>query len=298
MSSYLVTGGAGFIGSNLARRLLREGHKVLVIDDLSTGSLDNIPKGASFIRGAKIKNIYNYKMFDGIFHLGAPSSTPMYREDRSLVGKAISDFVLILEYAKRNNIKLVYASSSSVYNNCLIPYKEEMNLFPTDFYTEVRICWERLARVFYEQYNVKSIGLRLFAVYGPHEEAKKTYANLISQMLWAKLKDETFEIYGKGEQRRDETFVSDVVEAFVKAMNSDIDCDVFNIGTGINYSINDIANRIGVEIKYVPVPFNNYVEITLADTLKAEKVLGFKSKVALEEGLKRLKDWTIKGIDE
>jgi UDP-glucose 4-epimerase len=157
-----------------------------------------------------------------------------------------------------------------------------------DFYTEVRLIWERLAKVYNDFYGTQTVGLRLFSVYGPHEEYKKQYANLITQMIWAKNKGEVFEIYGDGEQRRDATFVSDVVDAFIRAMTNDTKCDVFNVGTGKNYSLNQVAEMVGVKTKYVPIPFKNYVSETLANTAKAEKMLGFKAKVSLEEGIRLL----------
>ena len=295
MSHYLVTGGAGFIGSNLAQSLIDTRHQVFIVDDLSTGSIANIPEGVTYITASVSASIPHLKAldFDGIFHLGAPSSTPMYRKNPTLVGQAILDFIRLMEYAKEKKTKVVYVSSSSVYNKCPVPWEEDMTLCPTDFYTEARICWERIARIYYGHCNVKSVGLRLFSVYGPHEESKKQYANVITQMLWAKLKGETFEIYGDGEQRRDATFVSDIVAALILAMKSDIKCDIFNVGTGVNYSTNEIAKRIGVKVKYVPTPFLNYVDTTLANVSKAEKMLGFRAKVNLDEGLEKLEHWTI-----
>ena len=294
MGHYLVTGGAGFIGSHLAENLINAHQHVFIIDNLSTGSVTNIPQQATYITDSVLASLphLKYLTLDGIFHLGAPSSTPMYRENPALVGEAILDFTYLMEHARREKIKVVFASSSSVYNKCPIPWKEDMPLHPTDFYTEGRICWERIAQIYYDQYGTKSIGLRFFSVYGPREEFKKRYANVITQMLWAKLKGESFEVFGDGEQRRDCTFVSDIVEALILAMKSEISCDIFNIGTGKNYSTNEIAHKQGVKIKYVPVPFVNYVDTTLADISKAERVLGFKAKVALDEGLKRLYDWT------
>jgi UDP-glucose 4-epimerase len=294
MANYLVTGGAGFIGSNLVEKLLMEGSQVVIVDNLLTGSRSNIPKGKVYLSDLSIAEICadpSYQNFDGVFHLGQPSSTPMYRADRTLAGKAIYEFILLCEYAKKHNVKMVYASSSSVYNGCPVPWKEDMQIIPTDFYTEVRVAYERMAKVYHDQFGVKSIGLRLFSVYGPHEEAKKQYANLISQLMWAKAKNEVFEIYGNGEQRRDATYVTDIVRAFILAMKSPIECEVFNVGTGVSYSLNEIAEKIGTKIKYVPVPFSNYVDATMADTTKAEKFLGFKARISLNDGLQQLNDY-------
>jgi UDP-glucose 4-epimerase len=294
MANYLVIGGAGFIGSNLAERLVKDGHRVYIIDNFSTGNPANLPEGITLL-GGHIKMLHNFKLgLDGIFHLGQPSSTPMYRANRGLVSKTIDEFISIMEYAAKNKIRVVYASTSSVYNGHKLPWFEFMRPFATDFYSEVRVAFERLAEVYHSQFGVNSIGLRLFSVYGPREEFKRQYANLISQLIWAKQKDQVFDIYGDGEQRRDATYVSDVVDAFLLAMNSKTTCDVFNVGTGVNYSLNEIAKMIGTRIKYVPVPFVGYVEQTLASTEYAQSRLGFKAQISLEKGLRTMQELALK----
>lgn len=290
MSNYLVTGGAGFIGSNLVEHLVsndKDPHEVVVIDDLSTGSRDNVPCGIPVLTSPYIASLDTQKEADlsGVFHLGIPSSTPIYRADRKTVASAINDFIILLEFCKEKNLRLVYVSSSSLYNGNPVPWKEGMHLVPFDFYTEARLCCERLASVYFQHYGVQSVGLRLFSVYGPKEEAKGKYANLITQLLWAKRDNETFEIYGDGLQARDATYVQDAVDAFVLAMESDVECGIFNIGTGRNYTLNRLAKMVGTKVKYVDNPLTNYVGTTLADTTKAIKVLGFEAKVSVEEGI-------------
>jgi len=291
---FIVTGGAGFIGSHLAEELIKRGCDVTIIDDLSLGVENNIPKEATFIKGSSSKVSEISGLIDGIFHLGMPSSSPMYKEDPYLVGKTINEAIAIFEYARKNQCKIVYASTSSIYNGNSLPYKEDMPVYVTDYYTECRYAIERLARLYYDLYNVKSIGLRLFSVYGPREEHKGKYANIISQFLWAMLKDQSPIIYGDGNQTRDFIYVSDVVNAFILAMFSNIDCDVFNVGTGKNYSFNEVIKLLnkylGKDIKpiYKPNPIKNYVYHTLADTTKAEKILGFEAKISLEEGIRNI----------
>jgi UDP-glucose 4-epimerase len=282
---YIVTGGCGFIGSNVVKRLATDGNEVVVIDDLSTGSLSNLPGKFTVLK--KISDIKKEQDVDGIFHLGIPSSTSLYRNDRTLVGKAISEFIDIMEYAKESRIKVVYASSSSIYNGNKIPYKEDMPVLVTDFYTETRYSMERLAKLYWDFYKVRSIGLRMFSVYGENERSKGNFANLVSQIVWAKESGKRFDVYNNGEAMRDFTHVSDVVEAFVKAMNSDLDNEVLNIGTGKAYTINQIIGAVGLKnYRYVGNPLKNYVDKTLADTRKAEKVLGFKSTIDVMDYLK------------
>ena len=293
MSNFLITGGAGFIGSNLAERLIRDGHKVTIIDNLMTGSENNIPAGTKYLgQSFSINQIWNIPIdkeagvFDGIFHLGVPSSTPMYRTNRYYLPLSMLEYTNLMEYAKAYKIRVVYASTSSIYNGCALPSNESMAILPTDFYTELRYYFERLARVYHDFYGVKSIGLRFYGVYGPREYYKHKYANMVTQLLWAAQKGEVFEIYGDGEQKRDFTYVSDVVDALILAMYSTIECDIFNVGTGTTHTINEVIKLIGTKIKYVPVPIKNYVMETFADTTKARDSLGFSAQISLKKGLR------------
>jgi UDP-glucose 4-epimerase len=291
----VVTGGCGFIGSNLVERLLSEGNTVKIFDNLSTGNTNNL-KGL----GVKIFNEPYSKISslvqepDIIFHLGIPSSSPMYRKNPRLVGEAINDAITIFEYAKNSECKVVYASSSSLYNKNKPPYSEDMPIFVTDYYTECRYAIERLAELYNTLYEVKSVGLRFFSVYGSRERYKGKYANIITQFLWEILKNEQLVIFGDGNQTRDFIYIEDVVEALILAKEKDFKCEIFNVGTGIAHSFNQIINilneSLGKNIKpfYKPNPIKNYVYNTLADTTKAEKNLGFKAKISLKQGITRL----------
>ena len=295
----LVTGGAGFIGSNLIKNLLRDGHKIIVIDNLTTGSSDNLKtvrKEIKFIRSSvgKVLSTKELKGIDGIFHIGIPSSSPLYKKDHQLVSEAISDFISILELAKREKCKMVFASSSSVYNGNKIPYKETQPVFVKDFYTEARYAMERLSRLYYDFFGVKSIGLRFFSVYGPGEESKKNLANLVSQFLWEMKKNKAPIIYGQGKQERDFTYIEDIIRGLKMAMDSKIDCDIFNLGTGKYHNLNqlvEILNKVlnkNLPAVYVKNTVKNYIDRQMADTNKAEKILGFKAKISLEQGIRKM----------
>lgn len=297
----LVTGGAGFIGSNLVEELVRRGDEIIVVDNLHTGSLENLKSVKEKIKIiiSPCSDLLNLSIrnLDCIFHLGIPSSSPMYKKDHLLVSKSIEDFIKALELAKREGCKLIFASSSSIYNGNPIPWRENMEIKITDFYTEARYAMERLAALYYDLFSIKSIGLRFFSVYGPNEKSKKEYANLISQFLWLMKMGKQPIIYGNGEQTRDFIYVKDAVKACILALECDIGCDIFNVGTGKNYSLNQIVKILNkilgtcIKPKYVENPIKNYVMHTLADTKKAEEQLGFKAKYNLEEGIKEIKDF-------
>jgi UDP-glucose 4-epimerase len=296
----VVTGGAGFIGSNLVEELVRRGRNVTVIDNFSTGSMENLKsvRGKVKVIRASCSKIPKLRLpkTELVFHIGIPSSSPMYRENPLLVGEAINDFINVLEFAKKNRSKIVYASTSSMYCRCPPPHSEEMASEPFDYYTEARLAMERLARMYHELYGVKSVGMRFFSVYGPHEQAKGKYANVITQFLWAMLDGKTPVIYGDGTQTRDFVHVSDVVKACLKAAEVELGCEVINVGTGKSASFNrviELLNKfLGKSIKprYLPNPIKNYVYHTLADLAKASKLLGYKPEVSLEDGIKRLVD--------
>jgi UDP-glucose 4-epimerase len=278
---YLVTGGCGFIGSNLVRRLLRDGHEVVVADDLSTGSRKSI---GNVLLVKETREALSER-FDGIFHLGMPSSTYMLRENPLLITRAIDNFILLLEHCRDNKVRMVYASSSSVYNGNETPFREDMELFPKDLYTEMIYFIERLSMVYHELFGAESVGLRLFSVYGDNEEGKGKYANLISQMFWAREREEVFDVYNP-DTLRDFIHVDDVIEALLVSMNSRVSNGVINIGTGKAYRIGDMAKLIGVDFRVVDNPVKNYVERTHADTKKAGNLLGFRAKTDVRDYIK------------
>jgi len=295
MLRVVVTGGCGFIGSNLVERLVKDGFSVAVFDNLHTGSLKNIEGlDVEFFNEPYSKLAEIVPEAEVVFHLGIPSSSPMYKRNPKLVGGAINDAIEVFEYAKKSGCKVVYASSSSIYNGNQVPYREDMPVYVTDYYTECRYAIERMAKLYNILFGVKSVGLRFFSIYGPKEEFKKQYANIVSQFLWSMRRDEPPVIFGDGTQTRDFTHVYDVVDALLLAWKKDFECEIFNVGTGVAHSFNEVVELLnkllGKNIKpiYRPNPIKNYVYHTLADTTKAEKLLGFKAKISLEEGLRSL----------
>jgi UDP-glucose 4-epimerase len=302
MSRILVTGGAGFIGSNISKRLVELGHEVTVADDLFLGRRDNL-------RGLKLKfcnidlrdekatdSLFKKGKFEYVFHEAACSSAPMFDNDpRYALDVNIRGFINILQASKENNVKrIVYASSSSIYHDLTPPHIESMAITPKSFYTISKYIMEVYSRQYLDEYGVESIGMRYFSVYGPNELHKGGFANIISQFLWVMKKGQRPVIYGDGEQARDFTYVDDVVDANLKAMRAGKPGDVYNIGTGEVTTFNQVVGLLNlflgkkIKPKYIPNPIHNYVQLTGASTDKARSELGFVSRYSLNDGIKKL----------
>ncbi len=293
----LLTGGAGFIGSNLAEELVSLGRNVTILDNFFTGDRNNIPPGVEVIHKA-CEDFATKEKFDEIYHFGIYSSSPQYKRNPKLCGAAINGMISVLETAKQSNCPVVFASSSSLYSEIEPPHREDMAIKVTDYYTEARFSMERLAELYCRLFGVKSAAMRFFSVYGPHEQAKGEFANIVTQFLWAMQKNEKPVIFGDGKQTRDFIYVKDVVRACVSAMaalkDGKFERDVFNIGTGVETSFNgivDALNRVlgtNISADHEENAIKNYVARTKADTSKTKQMLGFEAKVTLEEGLRKL----------
>lgn len=290
----LVTGGAGFIGSNLVEAIVDE-FEVTVLDNLQTGSLRNLEAVRGDVRvieGSCNRCLSLDLESDVIFHLGIPSSSPMYKKDPQLVGEAINGMISILELARRcGSPKVVFASSSSLYNGVPAPQREDAAIRVTDYYTEARLAMERLAELYRMLYGIDYAGMRFFSVYGPHEEAKGRYANIVTQFFWEMKAGRSPLIFGDGSQTRDFTHVDDVVGALILA--SKMGSGIFNVGTGESHSFNEIVDllneKLGTDLRpaYKENPIKNYVRQTQAETTKA-RALGFEARVSLKEGIRRI----------
>lgn len=295
----IVTGGAGFIGSNLVQKLV-DNNEVLVVDNLHTGSIENLKDSeGDNLRFLKLDvRDFNTIDFDAdvIFHLGFYSASPMYRENPGIVGDVVSGMISILDYAKERGSSIVFSSTSSIYNGVKPPQKEDIIPQVTDLYTEARIACERLGNLYWNLHGVNVSAMRFFSVYGNHERSKGWYANLATQFMIGMKGGKRPVIYGDGSQRRDFVFATDVCEALIKASDHK-GFDVFNVGYGVNYSLNELVEKINgilntsIEPEYIEMPVKNYVMETLADTSKAERVINFKAKIDLDRGLRMIADY-------
>jgi UDP-glucose 4-epimerase len=295
--SCVVTGGLGFIGSNLSKALVNASREVIIIDDQSLGVYSNIsdilPKVKVHIGDVSAIKDLDIDAPETIFHLGIPSSSPMYRTNPYLVSDAIRGAISILEYAVKKGVsKVIITSTSSIYSN-LSPSWEGDIPKVTDYYTEARISIERLAELYNKLYGLKTVCPRLFSVYGPNEGHKYRFANVLTQFIWNINDDVPPTIYGDGIQSRDFIYVSDVVEAFLLAERvASSQHLIFNVGTGISTDFNKVVaiinNCMGkhIEPKYLDVPMKNYIYRTQADTYLSRS-LGFNAKVHLVTGIKK-----------
>ncbi len=299
----LLTGGAGFIGSNMAQDLLAVGREVTILDNFFTGDRNNIPPGVEVIHKA-CEDFTTKEKFDEIYHLGVYSSSPQYKKNPKLCGAAINGMISILEIARQSNCPVVFASSSSLYSELDPPHKEDMMIKVTDYYTEARYGMERMTELYNRLYGVKSAAMRFFSVYGPNERAKGGFANILTQFLWAMQKNEKPLIFGDGKQTRDFIHVKDVIRGCALAMNglkeNKFQREVFNLGTGVETSFNQIVDALNkalktnIQAEHKDNAINNYVSRTRADTRKAKNILGFEAKTTLADGVNRLiKDYPV-----
>ncbi len=291
----LVTGGAGFIGSNLVDELVKQKHRVLVIDNLSTGKKEYLNRKAKFFK----TDITDYKsiapLFKGIdcvFHLAA-----LARIQPSIINPALSfdnnvqgTFNVLLA-SKENKVKrLVYSASSSAYGDQRkLPLKESMIPSPKNPYALFKYMGEEMCQLFFQLYGLPVVCLRYFNVYGERQSVQGAYSTVIGIFLKQKKKGKPLTIVGDGNQRRDFTYVKDVVRANILAMKSKKAVgNLINIGSSRNYSVNSVAKIIDKNHVFIP-PRPGESRITLADISKAKKLLGWQPKTKLVDWLENAK---------
>ena len=292
----LVTGGAGFIGSHIVDRLLNDGHKVTVLDNYSTGRPENLDhhksnKNLKLIQAdiANFNAIENcFSGVDWVFHIAAladivPSIKAPVAYHRSNVDGTVS----VLEASRKYNVKrFIYAASSSCYGlPDEFPTKENAEIRPQYPYALTKNIGEQYVMHWGQLYNLPVIALRMFNVYGPRSRTSGTYGAVFGVFLAQKLSGKPYTVVGDGNQTRDFTFVTDVVDAYIKSAESDICNEIFNIGSGNTYSINKLVELLGGEITYIPKRPGE-PDCTFADTTKIKKSLDWEPKTTFEEGVK------------
>ncbi len=302
----VVTGGAGFIGSNLCQELAKGGAHVVILDDLSTGKKENIEsllgERVSFVQGSVVDLPLLQELFqniDTVFHLAALASVPQSLENPLAPHQVnLTGTLNVLISARDNGVRhVVYSSSSSVYGDSPVsPKTEDLPPDPQSPYAATKLGGEYYCSVFGRVYNMSVVSLRYFNVFGPRQSAESIYATVVPAFVSRFFKGKPPIIFGDGEQTRDLIFVADVVAANVKAAESNIS-GIFNIGTGNSITINKLAeltatvmNRNIKPVYQEPRPGD--VVHSTADINKAKKELGWEPQVTLEEGLKQYIEWT------
>lgn len=301
MSHYLVTGGAGFIGTNLVKQLLAEGHQVRVLDNFSAGRFpDRIQPGAEYIEG-DIRNMDDVakamKGIEGIFHVAAVPRMPYSVEHPQETNENNVTGTLNVLVAARDAKaeRVVYSSSQSVYGNMEFGQKltETLQPHPLSPYGLQKHIGELYCRLFSELYGLPTVTLRYFNVYGPFSDPNGAYALVIGKFLKQRSERKPMTICGDGEYYRDYTYVADVVRANILAMTGERvgKGEIINVGYGKAHSVNELAKLIGGEAVFIPprVGDPRYGE---ADNTRARELLGWKPTISLEEGIEQLKkEW-------
>ena len=276
----LVTGGAGFVGVNLIKRLLKDGHEVVSVDNYSTGKRENHQEGCQY-HDFDLSYGFKYKVFDDeydvIFHIAAlariqPSLKNPYK---SIFNNFVSS-LNVFEYARRNNIKVVYAGSSTFHHG----------LYSSP-YAWSKYSGEELCKLYSSVYDLSTAICRFYNVYGPYQLEDGDYSTVLGIFEKQYREGKPLTITADGEQRRDFTYIDDIVDGLVKCSEHNFKAEFFELGKGVNYSINEIADMFGKDYprEYISARKGEY-DVTLADYSKAKLKLGWEPKGEINSYIK------------
>tara|TARA_B110000483_G_scaffold237088_1_gene311287 strand:- start:6030 stop:7013 length:984 start_codon:yes stop_codon:yes gene_type:complete len=292
----IITGGAGFIGSHLAEFLVNKGHKIIIIDNLSTGRLNNIKSFKNKIKFVKAdisklgKWTENFKNTKVVFHLAAladivPSiQNPKKYFDSNVVGTENITFASIKHKVK----KIIYSASSSCYGIPKeYPTSETESIKPQYPYALTKNLGEQILMHYAKVYGIHVTSLRLFNVYGTRSRTSGTYGAMFGVFLAQKIKKKPLTVVGDGKQKRDFTYISDAIEAFYKAIRVKKNFQIFNLGTGKPTAVNDIVKLLGCESINIPKRPGE-PDVTSANINKIKKQLNWKPKITIKQGVKNL----------
>lgn len=304
--NFLVTGGAGFIGSNIVHQLVKEGENVRVIDNLSTGTINNLApvfNNIDFIEG-DIRDMATLQKalhdIDYVLHQAALPSVPRSIESPTQCHENnITGTLNVLIAARENHVKrFVFASSSSVYGDTSILHKkEEISPSPLSPYALTKLTGEFYCKIFYTVYGLETISLRYFNVFGPHQNPHSEYAAVIPRFIHSLLQNEPPVIYGDGEQTRDFTFIENVVMAnMLAARVKKTQGEVVNIATGYRTSLNQLLDQLRDITNIYLSPKYTFsrkgdVRHSLADISLATQLLDYKPTIHLKDGLEQTVEW-------
>lgn len=303
MTTSLITGGAGFIGSHVARHLIDMGHQVVVLDDLSGGYEDNVPSGATFFRGsildhALIDSIFRTYKFDYVYHLAAYAAEGLshfikrFNYSNNVIGS-----VNLINAAVNHQAKcFVFTSSIAVYGAGQTPMKEEMTPVPEDSYGIAKLAIEQELRVSHEMFGLDYVIFRPHNVYGERQNIGDRYRNVVGIFMNQLLKGEAMTIFGDGEQERAFTHVRDVAPLIAESVDfAAARNEVFNVGADVPFTVNHLAKIVaaamGTECRVRYLDPRNEVKCAFSDHSKSERVFGKRSTTSLEDGMRLMAEW-------
>ncbi|WP_299225949.1 ADP-glyceromanno-heptose 6-epimerase [Sulfurihydrogenibium sp.] len=299
----LITGGAGFIGSNLALKLQKDypNSKILVLDDFSSANFKNLKGFKGIVYSCDVSTdelffkVEDFKP-DVIFHLASITDTTV-TDQEYMMRRNVDGFKNILEFAYDNESIVVYASSASVYGNVKehVPLKEDREKSPENVYAFSKYIMDNLAQEFSDKTGLKIVGVRYFNVYGPREAHKGKFASMIYQLYLQMKQGNRPRIFRWGEQKRDFVYVKDAVDATILAAKAP-KSTVYNVGSGEATSFNDVIKYLNqalgtnLEPEYFDCPYDFYQEYTQADMTKIKEELGFVPRYSIQRGIKEYVD--------
>lgn len=306
----LVTGGAGFVGGALARKLVDAGARVTVLDDLFTGVAETVPTGAEFVEGS-VTDVDLVNELVGrhslIFHLAARNIIASTTNPRDDFATNIGGTLNVLLAARDSKVeRVVYTSSASIYGNPRsIPINEDDFLVPLTPYAVSKLGGENYAQAFYESYGVPTACVRYSNVYGPGQRPDNPYCGVVSKFLADAHAGKPLSVHGDGEQTRDYTYVDDAVEAtMLAAIRPRAEGEVFNVGTGIETSVNALGLAIGralgvsVDMRHIDRRDIDNIRRRVVNIEKARRMLRWTPQITLETGLGRTAEWFVRsGFD-
>jgi len=303
MSVSLVTGGAGFMGSHVAEYLLKLGHEVVVLDDLSGGFRDNVPERAAFVNGSildedLIDRLFQKYSFRYVYHLAAYAAEGLshfikrFNYQNNLVGS-----VNLINASVNHDVKcLVFTSSIAVYGSNQSPMTEEMTPVPEDSYGIAKLAVEQDLKVSHEMFGLDYIIFRPHNVYGEKQNIGDRYRNVIGIFMNQLLRGEPMTIFGDGTQMRAFTHITDVAPVIAKCVDyPSARNQIFNVGADVPYTVNHlsrvVADAMGKEAKIVHLEPRNEVKIAFSDHTKAESAFGKSEKMSLKPGIRAMAQW-------
>ena len=303
MVTSLVTGGAGFIGSHVADELLALGHKVVVLDDLSGGFEDNVPSGATFVKGSildheLIDRLFDRHHFTYVYHLAAYAAEGLshfikrFNYENNLIGS-----VNLVNASVNYGLKcFVFTSSIAVYGAGQSPMSEEMIPMPEDSYGIAKLAVERELKISHEMFGLDYVIFRPHNVYGERQNIGDRYRNVVGIFMNQLMKNEPMSIFGDGTQQRAFTHIRDVAPIIAACVDFDAARnELFNVGADVPYTVNElaqvVADAMGKKCQVTHLDPRNEVKSAFSDHSRAEKVFGQRSKTSLEAGIRTMAEW-------